>query len=93
MLSTISPQPERPAATAKPVLTSRDMDVFRAIVEYKQANDGCAPGNRDLMQLTAMSSTSVVAHHLAHLVRAGLIERGAGSRQIRVSGGRWSLNS
>src|SRR4051812_47626134 len=102
MLSTASPQTkqltpagqgahaEAQAQTGRTV-TDRDMDVFRAIVEYKTAHDGCAPGYRELMKLADMGSTSVVSHHLGHLEKAGLITRGRGKQQILVSGGRWTL--
>jgi len=94
MLSTGSAQPQRsPAVKRERELSQRDLDLFQAIVEYKRANDGCAPDHRELMALAKMSSTSVVSHYLDHLERAGLITRRQGSRQIHVRGGQWTLNS
>lgn len=102
MLSTDSPQPRsRPARLPNPARASkaptsptpRDQELLDAIVAYKRENDGCAPDLRDLMALTHMGSTSVVSHHLRHLVRLGLIEYGGKARTIRVRGGRWTLNA
>lgn len=94
MLSTAHPQAKQPA-TPKTVrqLTQREMALYDVIVDYKRANDGCAPDHRELMALADISSTSVVAHYLDHLERAGLITRRQGSRQIHVRGGQWTLNS
>lgn len=84
---------ELKSTNSKAPVSPRDMEVFNAIVEYKTSHDGCAPGYRELMKLAGMGSTSVVAHHLGHLERAGLIQRGRGKQQILVRGGRWTLNS
>lgn len=67
--------------------------VLSAIVEYKRKNDGCAPSVRELRRACAISSSSVVHHHLNRLEKAGLIEREANEpRSIRVVGGEWKLN-
>lgn len=73
--------------------TERDMELYRAIVTFKETNDGNTPGNRELMVLCGMGSTSVVNHHMQHLIRAGLISREHYSHNLRVTGGRWTLSS
>jgi len=96
MLSTTFPHANarQPLSTSQVgALTARDLELYEAIVEYKRAHDGCAPGHRELMALAGMSSTSVVAHHLAHLVRAGLITGGGRKQGIQVRGGRWTLDN
>jgi len=69
--------------------TTRARRVFSAIVEYKLANDGCAPSTRDLMLSCDISSSSVVNRCLKDLERDGLIEL-AGVRSIRIHGGKWT---
>jgi len=60
-----------------------------SIITYKHANDGIAPSIRDLVHMTDYTSTSVVAYNLRCLEADGLIEIGAGARNIRVVGARW----
>jgi len=72
-----------------PHLSPQDMAVYRAVVQYKQENDGCSPNTRALMEACHLASSSGPNYHLARLERAGLIERGRGACQIRVKGGRW----
>lgn len=64
--------------------------VLRAIVEFKQANDGASPAVRELAAMTGMASTSTIDYHLSRLEDAGLIQREYGlARVIRVVGGEW----
>lgn len=58
--------------------------ILRAIQEYRDVHD-YAPTIRELQELTASSSTSVVAHHLGVLEETGHIARTPGiARSIRV---------
>lgn len=64
--------------------------VLRAIVQFKQANDGASPAVRELARMCHMASVSTVDYHLGRLEDAGLIEREFGlARGIRVVGGEW----
>lgn len=58
-----------------------------AIVEYKTANDGCAPSIRELMVQCDISTTSLTLYHMQRLERDGLIERDG--HVIRVTGAHW----
>ena len=64
--------------------------VYRYIVAYKRAHDGCAPTVRDICDACTISSTSVAAYYLRQLEAARRIEwQGGAARTIEVVGGRW----
>jgi hypothetical protein len=77
--------------TKRPSFEERYMEVYRAIVEYKQRHDGVPPGLRELIELTSYASTSAVNYALEKLEEEGLIRRGGHykKRKIEVVGARW----
>lgn len=69
------------------------MKVYQHIINYKRAHDGNSPTLRELGDIMGGKSTSVIDHHLKHLVALGLIRlrnTGAVSRGIEVVGGQWT---
>lgn len=65
---------------------TRQYDVLEKIVEYKREN-GISPSIRELMQLTGVTSTSVMKYYLDRLEEEGLISRLPHfSRSIMVKG-------
>jgi hypothetical protein len=67
--------------------------LYRAIVDYKTENDGCAPSLRQLIDLTDYTSVSVVRYGIETLELKGRIEVivGKGNQMcgIKVVGARW----
>ncbi len=61
--------------------------VYKYIIKYKRDNDGLSPSMREIMA-QGVSSTSVVAWHLAKLEDEGKISCN-GVRGIKVTGGEW----
>lgn len=75
----------------KPVLVGSTGRVMRAIVAHCQAHGGTAPTQRELMQATGLSSTSVVTYHVKRLARAGLLTlSGPTARSLTVPGATWT---
>lgn len=93
MLTTTQPKAALPAG-ARHTPNPRQRALYDAIVDFKRANDGNSPSARDLLAVTDITSSSVLAYNLKQLERAGLIDIDRGvARSIRVVGGRWTLNS
>jgi hypothetical protein len=72
-------------------LTDRQLALYDAIVAFKESNDGNPPTTRELSQATGISSSSVVWSYLKAIEKAGYIVIAKGSRNIRVRGGRWTI--
>lgn len=71
--------------------TNTTNKVFQAIIEYKSSRDGNSPTVRELVDITGISSTSVVEYHLRKLAEQGRISRNpSDARNITVIGGQWS---
>lgn len=68
--------------------------VYRFIVSYKLANDGCAPTMREIGDEIGVGSTSLISYYLDRLVSAGVIKRtGFCSRAICLTGGRYEFQA
>lgn len=61
--------------------------VYRFIVAYKRAHDGCAPALQEIAD-SVYTGKSVVHHHLRRLESDGLVTV-LGTRSIIVRGGSW----
>lgn len=76
---------EREGFETEMALTDRNIDVLRAIVDFKRAHGGAAPTVRDLMAILDVRSTSVIRHHLERLEKIGLIKSSVdGERLARI---------
>lgn len=83
------PAPSDPLDQLKPTPRA----IYRALVQHKREHDGNSPTFRELCQAAGVRSTSQVMLELKRLELMGLIKVGHGSRNISVSGGRWSLSA
>jgi len=63
-------------------------EVYRFVVQYKQAHDGNSPSLQEIGRACGIRSTSHVYLYLVRLADAGRIKL-AGTRSIEVIGGRW----
>ena len=74
----------------KAIPTKRAGDVLRAVVAYKQANDGNAPSHRELAQELGLSYTGDIKGYLDELAEEGYLSVAyATDRHICVVGGVW----
>lgn len=65
-------------------------DVLRAVVAYKQANDGNAPSHREIAQALGLSYTGDIKGYLDKLAEEGYLSAAyATDRHICVVGGAW----
>jgi SOS-response transcriptional repressor LexA len=77
-------------AKPQPYPTKRAGDVLRAVVDYKQANDGNAPSHRELAQALGLSYTGDMKGYLDELAKDGYLTAAyATDRHICVEGGVW----
>ena len=64
--------------------------LYAMIVAYKRTNDGNSPTFPELIEMTDISTKSLVSYHLQHLEEDGLIRRPPYlSRSIEVVGAEW----
>ncbi len=75
------------ACVSPPVATKEA--VFRAIIDYKQANDGNSPSPKMLAEILGYSSKNALIRRLKQLEKEGLIRRVPRSSHIHVVGGLW----
>jgi SOS-response transcriptional repressor LexA len=64
--------------------------IFRFIVEYKIAHDGCAPSYLEIVEKLHVGSKSTVHYHLRRLAQLGMINFVPGyrrNRTIEIAGG------
>lgn len=72
-------------------LSESQVRMYHEIVRHCAEQGGNAPSIRELMKLLGINSTSLVARHLKHLERVGLIRLTTGSaRGIIVVGSSWT---
>ena len=64
----------RVVADYEQILTTRQAQVYRNIIEY-QVKNGYSPTVRELCKLVGVSSTSTIASHLKNLEESGFIKR------------------
>lgn len=70
--------------------TNKRQELFKAIVAYKQQNDGNSPSVRELGLLIDVASTSTINYYLHQLEKEGLIVLSEHRHKgIRVVGGQW----
>lgn len=71
------------------------MKVYRYIVSYKTAHDGCAPSFRQIAKRTGVSSTSMVGFYIEKLETLRLVRRASDdegishNNSIEVVGATW----
>ncbi|HNZ13259.1 MAG TPA: hypothetical protein PKL11_06340 [Anaerolineaceae bacterium] len=75
----------------KPTNQKRLEAVYRFIVQYKRDNGGIAPTLVEIGAGTGITSKSLVARYLQHLVNTGRIVLQPGVRNIRVPGEVWHV--
>ena len=77
-------------AKPQPYPTKRAGDVLRAVIDYKQVNDGNAPSHRELAQVLGLSYTGDIKEYLDELAEDGYLTAAyATDRHICVVGGVW----
>lgn len=69
----------------------RPADVYKFILDFKEANDGISPTLDEIGQACDITSKSVVKYILDRLADQGKIylANNAKTRMIKVVGGRW----
>ena len=79
--------------TPKPFPEKRAGDVLRAIIAYKQANDGNAPSHREIAQELGLSYTGDIKRYVDELADEGYLAAAyATDRHICIVGGAWQCD-
>lgn len=80
-------------ATPKPFPEKRVGEILRAIVAYKQANDGNSPSHREIAQELGLSYTGDIKGYVDELAEAGYLSAAyATDRHICIVGGSWQCD-
>ena len=58
---------------------------------YKAKHDGCSPTYAQIAEGCRLASSSVASYHLGKLAGLGLIRMPEGKRDIKIVGGRWTM--